>query len=248
MRQGIVDACKELKGSIPEEVTASRSGRHSRFPECSECHSRRELWFSAACKPGSDPKEVARLYNLVLEHNREWQADRAVALKLRYSMYNSDTADGIYENDDKCGSQWCRMPVDPSGRIAKNAVEHKYLFGIQANVFCGKEGLIRFGLVPTNVATGGGNFGLTNLMAGLFAAHEQGRLKSKMKKLIRHTDGGGDNVSYVTHIVHWLLVYLGVFDEIIWFRFEPGCGTLCAPLRARWLTFVFPLTGTRILK
>jgi hypothetical protein len=29
-------------------------------------------------------------------------------------------------------------------------------------------------------------------------------------------------VSYVTHVLHWLLVYLGVFDEILWFRFEAG--------------------------
>jgi hypothetical protein len=26
----------------------------------------------------------------------------------------------------------------------------------------------------------------------------------------------------VTHVMHWLLVYLGVADEIIWFRFESG--------------------------
>ena len=29
-------------------------------------------------------------------------------------------------------------------------------------------------------------------------------------------------MSIVTHIMHWLLVYLGVADEIIWFRFESG--------------------------
>ena len=35
-------------------------------------------------------------------------------------------------------------------------------------------------------------------------------------------DGGSDNVSALTHVFHWLLVYLGVFDEILWFRFEAG--------------------------
>ena len=29
-------------------------------------------------------------------------------------------------------------------------------------------------------------------------------------------------MSYTTHIVHWLLVYLGIFDELEWFRFEAG--------------------------
>ena len=33
---------------------------------------------------------------------------------------------------------------------------------------------------------------------------------------------GADNASYVTHVVHWLLVYLGVFNEIVWFRFKAG--------------------------
>jgi hypothetical protein len=36
------------------------------------------------------------------------------------------------------------------------------------------------------------------------------------------TDGGSDNVSQVTHILHWILVWLGCFEEIIWFRFEAG--------------------------
>ena len=29
-------------------------------------------------------------------------------------------------------------------------------------------------------------------------------------------------LSYITHIVHFLLVYLGIFDEVLWFRFEAG--------------------------
>jgi len=56
----------------------------------------------------------------------------------------------------------------------------------------------------------------------IWRAHQSGRLKKNVKTMYRHTDGGSDNVGYTTHIVHWLLVYLGVFDTIIWFRFEAG--------------------------
>ena len=86
---------------------------------------------------------------------------------------------------------------------------------------CGKGGLIRFGFLPKHVATGG-NFGLTNFLMVLLRSFDRGRLGPKVKTVYRHTDGGSDNVSMVTHIMHWLLVYLGVADEIIWFRFESG--------------------------
>ena len=67
-----------------------------------------------------------------------------------------------------------------------------------------------------------GNFGLTNFLMVLLRSFDLGRLGPKVKTVYRHTDGGSDNVSIVTHIMHWLLVYLGVADEIIWFRFESG--------------------------
>lgn len=161
------------------------------------------------------------LYNELLEHNREWQADRAVALALRRDMYNPDTATALYENDDKCGSHWCKMPVCEGGRDSKSSAKAKYDFAIQANVVCGGGGVARFAVVPSNVQTGA-NFGLTNLVATLWRAWKNGRFKPHCRKCIRHTDGGGDNLSYTTHIVHWLLVYLGIFDELEWFRFEAG--------------------------
>ena len=89
-----------------------------------------------------------------------------------------------------------------------------YHFSIQANMVCGKGGLIRFGFLPKHVATGG-NFGLTNFLMVLLRSFDCGRLGPKVKTVYRHTDGGSDNVSIVTHIMHWLLVYLGVADEII---------------------------------
>eukprot|EP00965_Chrysotila_dentata_P236268 6201221-Pleurochrysis_carterae.AAC.1 len=41
-------------------------------------------------------------------------------------------------------------------------------------------------------------------------------------RIIRQTDGGSDNVAWITHGVHYMLVQEGVFDEIIWVRLGPG--------------------------
>ena len=81
------------------------------------------------------------LYDDLLEHNREWQADRSVALAMRRDMYNPASATAIYENDDKCGSHWCKMPVSEGGRDPKSAAKAKYDFAIQANVVCGAGGV-----------------------------------------------------------------------------------------------------------
>jgi hypothetical protein len=87
---------------------------------------------------------------------------------------------------------------------------------------CLADGIIRFAITPKYV-TNGGNFGLTNLIMVLYRAHQAGRLPKNVKTLYRHTDGGSDNLCHTTHLLHWLLVYLGVFEEVVWFRFEAGC-------------------------
>jgi len=94
-------------------------------------------------------------------------------------------------------------------------------FSVQANVVAGLNGIMRLAVVPKYVTTGG-NFGLTNLIMVLYRAKLAGRLPKSCKKLFRHTDGGPDNTCHSTHILHWLLVYLGIFDEVEWFRFEAG--------------------------
>lgn len=108
-----------------------------------------------------------------------------------------------------------------AGRDGKKVVADLYRFAIQANVVCGKDGVIRFAFIPKHVATGG-NFGMTNFLMVILRAFDRGRFGPGVKTIYRHTDGGSDNVSIRTHIMHWLLVYLGVVDEIIWFRFEAG--------------------------
>ena len=174
-----------------------------------------------ACKNlAADPAWVRATYERMLEHQREWSSDRAAALAIRRSLEQADLS-AIYECDDKCGSFWQSLPVDPTGRDGKSVSADLYHFSIQANVVCGRGGLIRFAFLPKHVATGG-NFGLTNFLMALSRAYDRGQLGPKVKTIYRHTDGGSDNVSIVTHVMHWLLVYLGVADEIIWFRFEAG--------------------------
>ena len=94
-------------------------------------------------------------------------------------------AAGVYECDDKCGSYWQALPVDPTGREGKSVAHDLYRFSIQANVICGQSGFIRFAFLPKHVATGG-NFGLTNLMMGLSRAYNLGRIGPQVKTLYRH--------------------------------------------------------------
>ena len=130
-------------------------------------------------------------------------------------------ADTIYQCDDKCGSFWQKLPVDPSSRDTKENVKAKYSFAVQSNVVVGPKGVMRFTVVPKNVPTGA-NFGLTNFVSVLHRAWQKGRLGPHVQKAIRHTDGGPDNVAWPSHVLHFLLVYIGAFNVFTWFRFMPG--------------------------
>ena len=135
--------------------------------------------------------------------------------------FNPDLLLIRYECDDKCGSFWQKLPVNETGRDTKEEAKAKYAFSIHANVMCGQNGVCRFTLVPKNV-TCGADFGLTNLLITLLAAKRRGQLEGHVDHLYRHTDGGPDNVAIVVHFIHWLMVYLGIFNKITWFRFPAG--------------------------
>ena len=111
--------------------------------------------------------------------------------------------------------------MDATGRDSKSGARAKYHFSVQANVVCGPGGVQRFTVVPKNVGTGG-NFGLTNLIVALHSAWKAGKIGPHVKKMIRHTDGGPDNVTWVSHMVHFLLVYIGAFEDLLWFMFMAG--------------------------
>ena len=109
--------------------------------------------------------------------------------------------------------------MDSTGRDNKSNAKAKFGFSIQANVVV--NGVMRMSIVPKHVTTGG-NFGATHLIMALWSALKKGKLPKNKRKLLRHTDGGPDNVTKPTHVLHWLLVYIGVFEEIEWFRFDAG--------------------------
>lgn len=214
---------EKLKSTFVDKevkLTVTRSARHSKFPECKECQQLRTEYQKVASKLSAAKEVVKQRYDALVAHTQEWQLDREVACDIRQRC-SSCEYDAIYEVDDKCGSYWQRLPVSDSGRDHKDNAKAVYRFSIQANVVCGQQGIQRFTIVPKNVKVGS-NFGLTNLIMTILHVKKTGRLQPYVTHLYRHTDGGPDNVSIATHFVHWLLVYLGVFQKITWFRFKAG--------------------------
>jgi N-acetylglutamate synthase-like GNAT family acetyltransferase len=214
----------EAQDPPPEDYTkirVRRSARHSNFPECNDCKRLRQAYMDVMTTAGSSQARRDTALNALKAHMNDWQKDRALALKLKdhASGFGRDTC---YECDDKCGSHWLMMPVAPQGRDTKDLAKHKFDFAIQCNTVVGKGGVNRFMVVPAHVRTGS-NFGLTSFIMALYGAHKNGRFNDGAgKTLYRHTDGGSDNLSVVTHVMHWLLVWLGIFEELIWFRFDAG--------------------------
>ena len=204
----------------PGELKCKRSANHARFAECNACAVRKKAYYDLACSASSSKPAIDAAYAFLLEHMKEWQDDRAAALKLKYESSRQDS-DTLYENDDKCGSHWQCLPVNPTGRETKAGAKNQFEFSIQANVVFGEGGVQMFSVTPKTVPTGG-NFGLTNFVMVLWRAKQLGRLQPHVTRLVRHTDGGPDNVALVTHLLHWLLVYIGAFQEMLWFRFEAG--------------------------
>ena len=192
--------------------------RHSNFPECTQCSQLRKAYLALASNSRASQAEVQAALQDMLDHREVWKKDREEALRLRCNAYQKNSGTG-YQCDDKCGSFWLAMPVDSTGRESKENSQNRYHFAVQGNIFTGVGGICRLAIIPKNV-TSGANFGLTNLMTVLLRKKQKdGGLP---RKLIRHTDGGPDNVTWVAHLFHWLLVYLGIVDEVLWFRFDAG--------------------------
>jgi ribosomal protein S18 acetylase RimI-like enzyme len=205
----------------PELIRVKRSARHSNFPECTRCQQGRAGYLQVMGTPGASPEAIQEAYDYMQEHMSEWQGDRKQALQLK-DHSSGMGRDTIYECDDKCGSQWCTLPVAENGRDNKSNCKAKFKFGIQCNIVAGAGGVNRFTVVPKHIRTGG-NFGLTCLILALASAARHGRLAGQAgSTLYRHTDGGPDNLNKATHLFHWMLVWLGIFNEVVWFRFDAG--------------------------
>eukprot|EP00965_Chrysotila_dentata_P250116 6209261-Pleurochrysis_carterae.AAC.3 len=77
------------------------------------------------------------------------------------------------------------------------------------------------GVVPPMLHTGS-NFGCSAFCYSIYSLIELGKLNSSVERVIRQTDGGSDNVAWVTHGVHYMLVHEGAFNQIDWVRLGPG--------------------------
>lgn len=49
-----------------------------------------------------------------------------------------------------------------------------------------------------------------------------GLICSTVKECWRKSDGGSDNVGWVTHAAHFFLVHMGTFEKVVWVRGRPG--------------------------
>ena len=153
----------------PEHIRVKRSARHSNFPECNLCQRRRANYIKVMSIPGSTKAVVDEAYAKIQAHMVQWQGDRKVALALK-DHSSGLTRASCYECDDKCGSQWCELPVASGGRDNKECAKAKFKFGIQCNTVAGGGGVNRFMVVPKHIKTGG-NFGLTCFILALWSAH-----------------------------------------------------------------------------
>ena len=223
MKAAAIACVEEEHGVMPgqsSKVRVSRSARHSKFPACTACDVLSKDYVTDAANPLADPQEVEQKLSKLLAHQKQFMADRTLARRLRCASYDPQSST-LYECDDKCGSFWCKCPVASGGRANKGNVKQVYEFAVQANVVCGPGGVMRLAIIPKTVTTGA-NFGLSTLLSSLYSAHLNKRLHPHVRCLLRHTDGGPDNVAKRTHIFHWLLVYVGCWEEVRWFMFDAG--------------------------
>eukprot|EP00965_Chrysotila_dentata_P224620 6194287-Pleurochrysis_carterae.AAC.1 len=151
-------------------------------------------------------------------HVQEMMAERDVCYELANGARGSDEL--VFCLDDKLGSHWQFLPIPPDGRDGKKtAGKWKYRQCLQGNSFPGVGNFLS--VVPPMLRTGS-NFGCSAFVFSLFRLIELGKLDSRAERIVRQTDGGPDNVAWVTHGVHVMLVREGVFNQIDWIRLKPG--------------------------
>eukprot|EP00965_Chrysotila_dentata_P056745 1882714-Pleurochrysis_carterae.AAC.3 len=122
--------------------------------------------------------------------------------------------------DDKLGSHWQFLPIPPGGREGKKTTGRwKYRQCLQGNFFPGVGNFLS--VIPPMLHTGS-NFGCSIFVFSIFRLIKLGKLDLRAERIVCQTDGGPDNVAWVTHGVHVMLVREAVFDQIDWIRRKPG--------------------------
>eukprot|EP00965_Chrysotila_dentata_P220373 6191729-Pleurochrysis_carterae.AAC.4 len=143
--------------------------------------------------------------NEQMQHVQEMLAEREVVAELEGAAHRSTRA--VFCCDDKLRSHWQFLPMAQNDRASKKTAKGGELSERRPH--------------PPMLHTGG-NFGCTAFVFALYRLIETSKLDSRVERIIRQTDGGGDSVSWVTHALHYMLVREGVFDQLVWIRLKPG--------------------------
>lgn len=189
---------------------------HSNFPECDDCRDNRlekleniRLRRPASFRQATRAKQVA--------HLQEVHAERSVASDLKREASRNPKM--VFGLSDKLGSRWNDLPMPADGRDSKKSSGRwKYRQGVQGNSYPGVGNF--FSWVPPNLHTGN-NFGVTSLCVSLHRLISQGKLTAG-EYFALVSDGGSDNVGWITHAMNFVLVREGVFNTLDWLRLRPG--------------------------
>eukprot|EP00965_Chrysotila_dentata_P245014 6206304-Pleurochrysis_carterae.AAC.1 len=145
-------------------------------------------------------------------------AERDVCAELQSNAFRSHKR--VFCLDDKLGSHWQFLSVPPGGHDGKNTAgrwHHRQC--LQGNSFPGVSNFLS--VVPDMLHTGS-NFGCSAFVFLLYRLVELGKLDARAENVVRKTDGGSDNVAWIMHGVHFMLVREGVFYQLDWIKLRPG--------------------------
>ena len=189
---------------------------HSKYAECKTCAINR-VTFERACAQRAPPSRLKELRDEQILHVEENFAERRIVADARSEMLRS--GDAVFCVDDKSGSDWHYMPMPGNQRENKGTTaDFRYRVCLQGNFYPGRGNFYSF--VPPMLHTGA-NFGCSAFVTTLYKLIIDGRMNN-VTKLMRQSDGGSDNVSWVTFALHVMLVHEGVVDEIDWVRLRAG--------------------------
>ena len=207
----------DANGEPIHTLVLSARANHSNFPECKTCRAGRLLEEDAVSRK-APLEERQRCRQLRQMHRAVYRTERTqmgVAQKRA-----NESQSGVWLEDDKLGGKWIYNPIPKGNREGKGAANNwTYHCTLQGVILTGKRHL-HF-ILPPSLFTGN-NFGLTSFVVGLHHFIGQGLIGERAEECTRKSDGGSDNVGWVTHCVHCYLVYIGTFNRFTWVRGRAG--------------------------
>jgi hypothetical protein len=191
---------------------------HSMYAECDDCAALRKRYEAALkARQGAAARHAVRAD--LIRHVQDTFAERRVVAAERKAAHNS--TDTVFAVDDKLGSWWQFLPMAQHERVEKGTTDNWcYKACLQGNFWPGVGN--HYAVVPPMLRTGA-NFGCTSFVTSLYHLIKGGKIGAGVKRCARQqTDGGSDNVGWVTYVLNVVLVREGVFDIIDWLRLRAG--------------------------